>query len=100
MTLIRKLLRTDGSAMDLPPGKSMEWLRNLLRADALDTVTLRSLGSPRHVMLVDDQGYQKHLPINVAATELYLAQCVPGTMHKIRGDVVIVPDDDFKEVPA
>jgi hypothetical protein len=95
MSTIRKLYRTDGSAHDLPAGQSIEALRKLIGAEALDTVMLPMLGRPLHVMLVDDEGYRKYLPVNVKATELYLAHCVPGTKFKIRGDVVIVPDEDF-----
>jgi len=48
-----------------------------------------------HVMIVDDAGHQKGLPVNAAATALYHARCLPGTTHQIVGDVVIVPDSDF-----
>lgn len=99
-TLIRQVLRTDGSSQELPAGKSMEELAALIGAEVLDVVQLRSLGEPLHVMLLDDLGYSKHLPVNVEATKLYLAQCIPGTTHKIRGDVVIVPDDDCVEEEA
>lgn len=100
MPIIRKLLRADGTSMELPAGKGVEWLRNLIGADILDTVRLHLLGDPLHVMLLDDLGHPKRLPINPEATRLYLRHCVPGTQHCIRGDVVIVPDDDFAEVPA
>jgi hypothetical protein len=63
--------------------------------DTIDTVTLRHMGSPMHVMLVDDIGAAKKLPVNVEATRLYHLNCRPGTTHEIRGDVVIVPDEDF-----
>jgi hypothetical protein len=96
MSTIRKLIRTDGTVADVPPGQSIEDLRDLIGAQALDTVTLHRLGAQRpHVMLVDDRAYHKYLPVNVEATKLYLAQCRPGTKYKIRGDVVIVPDEDF-----
>jgi hypothetical protein len=32
--------------------------------------------------------------VNEKATALYLANCRPGTKHRIVGDVVIVFDDD------
>ncbi|MGH7462669.1 MAG: hypothetical protein ACREMA_16800, partial [Longimicrobiales bacterium] len=59
----------------------------------LDTVNLRDEG--RHVMLLDDLGHHKQLPVNQKASELYWSVCRPGTTHTIRGDVVIVRDDDF-----
>ena len=92
---VRKLIRTDGSTMALPSGRSMEWLRTLIKADTLDTVNLRHLGEPAQVMLLDDEGYAKGLPVNAEATQLYLANCRPGTTHQIRGDVVVVFDHDF-----
>lgn len=92
---MRKLIRADGSTMALPKRQSMEWLRQLIGADTLDTVNLRHLGRPTHVMLVDDNGHAKGRPVNAEATRLYLANCRPGTVHEIVGDVVIVPDEDF-----
>jgi len=93
--MMRKLIRADGSTMALPDGRPMEWLRTLIKADTLDTVNLRHLGQPAHVMLLDDAGHAKGLPVNAEATKLYLANCRPGTTHQIRGDVVVVPDMDF-----
>lgn len=92
---MRKLIRADGSTMDLPAGKSMEWLRNQIGADTLTTVTLRHMGNLMHVMLLDDVGHAKGLPFNAMATELYHQNCKPGTTHPILGDVVICPDEDF-----
>lgn len=97
---MRKLIRADGSTTAVPPGRPMEWLRTLIKADTLDTVSLRHMGHPLHVMLVDDNGHAKGLPVNVEATKLYHANCVKGTQHVIRGDVVVVPDDDFAPAPA
>lgn len=67
-------------------------LRKLVAAELFDTVRL---ADRVHVMLVDDEGYAKELPVNEKATALYLERCYPGTTHQILGDVVIVPDDDF-----
>lgn len=79
--------------MDTP--KTMAECHKLIGADVLDTVNLRHMGHPLHVMLVDDQGHSKRLPVNVEATRLYHKNCRPNTTHTIRGDVVVVPDDDF-----
>lgn len=95
MTVIRRLYRADGRIDDLAGPHSIEDLRAMIGADTLDTVNLRHLGFPMHVMLVDDSGYGKGLPVNAEATKLYHANCVPGTTHQIRGDVIVVPDDDF-----
>lgn len=48
------------------------------------------------VMLVDDLGHSKGLPVNDAATELYHSVCRPGATWEIRGDVVIANDSDFE----
>jgi hypothetical protein len=67
----------------------------MIGADMIDTVVLRHLGHPVQVMIVDDTGMIDGKPVNVKATELYHANCHPGTTHQIHGDVVVVPDDDF-----
>jgi hypothetical protein len=102
--VIRRLIRANGTTQELTGPHAMSDLHLLLGADALDTVVLRHLGEPRQVMLLDDLGHNKGLPVNVEATKLYHANCRPGTTHQILGDVVVVPDDDFatrqiKQVP-
>lgn len=89
---MRKIIRTDGSEEQIDSKKSMAALKDIIGADSIDTVLLRGRV---HVMLVDDLGHSKNLPVNEAATALYLQKCRPGTTHQIRGDVVIVPDEDF-----
>jgi hypothetical protein len=89
---MRKLIRTDGTEEPLIGPLSMTAIRALIGADVCDHVTL----SDRvHVMILDDLGHKKGLPVNAKATALYHARCIPGTTHQIRGDVVIVPDSDF-----
>jgi hypothetical protein len=112
MTLIRKLIRTDGTSQDLPAAVTMKEVHELIGADGLDTVSLHHLGTPLHVMMVDDRGYEFEViehagnhfehrptralkPVNVEATRLYLLNCKPGTTHQIVGDVVVLPDEDF-----
>jgi hypothetical protein len=109
---MRKLIKTDGTEIDLIGPTSMEDIRRMIGANMLDTVGLRHMGLPLHVMCVDDGGWEcedvqhsaTHFerrpvralkPINEKATELYLANCRPGTTHQIVGDVVIVPDEDY-----
>jgi hypothetical protein len=88
----RKLIRHDGTEIDT--GRlTIGDVEKLIGAELLDTVNLRDAHG--HVMLVDDLGHRKGLPINMKATALYLTVCRPETKHQIRGDVVIVPDGDF-----
>lgn len=90
MTHTRKLIRADGTEAVLHGPHAIQDVCQMLGADALDTV---SLADRIHVMLVDDDGIQKNLPVNPAATRLY--QDARGIPHQIRGDVVIVPDSDY-----
>jgi hypothetical protein len=91
----RRIIRADGSVEQLDERLTMAEIRRRLGAQTLDTVQLRHLGRPVVVMIVDDSGHQKGLPLNAQATDLYLANCQPGTTHMIRGDVAVVPDSDF-----
>lgn len=91
--LARKVIRTDGTEQLLDAPVSISQIEKLIHAELLDTVNMRDAG--RHVMLVDDNGISKGLPVNEKATQLYHSVCIPGTTHQIHGDVVIVPDDDF-----
>lgn len=89
---VRKVIRATGLEEPISIKMSMASLRKLVAADLFDTVLL---ADRVHVMLVDDQGYSKELPVNEKATALYLERCYPGTTHQILGDVIVVPDDDF-----
>jgi hypothetical protein len=95
MTITRKLIRADGTEAELIGPHALDDVRQMIGADTLDTVALRHLGQPLHVMLLDDLGYAKQLPVNDKATELYLENCHPHVTHQIRGDVVVVPDGDY-----
>lgn len=76
---------------------TMKLIQELIEAQGVDTVSLRSRGAPLRVMVVDDLGHPKGLPINEAATALYHEQCRPGSNPPpIRGDVAIVFDHDFE----
>ncbi|MCA8017779.1 hypothetical protein [Burkholderia metallica] len=89
---IRKLIRTDGTELAFDRPLPIREVARRIGADVLDTVVL---ADRKHVMLVDDIGIEKDLPVNPEATRLYHEVCVPGTTHQIRGDVVIVPDADY-----
>lgn len=91
----RRILRVDGTEQTLASRRSMSELEKIIGADGLDTVPLRHLGRPLQVMVVDDLGHPRGRPINERATELYRANCRPGTTHVIRGDVAIVFDEDY-----
>jgi hypothetical protein len=109
---MRKLIRANGVTIDLPERLSMLAIRELIGARVCDSVCLRHLGEPLHVMILDDEGWETmavertdgslelvplfaRRPVNDQATELYHANCWPGTKIPILGDVVIVPDSDF-----
>lgn len=110
--MTRQLIRIDGTVQELPKRLSMRKIRELIGAEALDTVSLHHMGLPLHVMIVDDHGYdtkaitdgnstllvpmKARKPVNAEATRLYHLNCMPGTTHQIVGDVVIVPDEDFE----
>jgi hypothetical protein len=109
--ITRRLLRTDGTSEDLPAPVTIKQIEKLIGARCIDCVNLRHMGDPRHVMCVDDAGYEVEAvedgnvttlvpvrplkPINLEATRLYHLNCAPGTTHAIVGDVVILPDEDF-----
>lgn len=71
---------------------AMDTIKSAIGADILDTVNLRD----GRLMLVDDQGHEKELPINANATRFYLHVTRRGTSHVIRGDVAIARDADFE----
>lgn len=95
MSAQRRVIRVDGTEEALPKRVTMNEISRLIGASSLDTVNLRHLGYPLWVMVVDDLGHPNGLPVNPKATELYHANCRPGATHTIRGDVVIVADEDF-----
>lgn len=110
-----QIIRTDGrdELLELPKLRVFAQLEKLLDAASLDGVNLRD----GRVMFVDDNGYEcetiehpatetcpftlevrpirARKPLNEKATALYHSVCVPGTTHRIVGDVAIVRDEDF-----
>ena len=91
--LVNVCLRASGAQETLAPGLSMSKARKLMGADFFDVVNLHD----GRIMLVDDLGLEKDLPINAAATSLYHSVCVPGTTWPIRGDVIIVLDANYED---
>ena len=56
--MIRKLIKTDGTEQDLIGPTSIQDIQTLIGADCLDTVIMRHMGPPLHVMLIDDNGWE------------------------------------------
>lgn len=98
MTIKRALIKTDGTVVALENPQSIDQVSDLIGAESFDSVSLHHMGYPLHVMIVDDFGLAKDLPVNHHATILYHLNCKPGTATEILGDVVILPDSDFSEV--
>lgn len=89
-------IRVDGRITPLTDRVTMDICEAVIRPrSCTDVVQLKHLGSPMMVMVVDDTGMVDHRPVNPIATALYHANCVPGTVFPICGDVVIAPDEDF-----
>lgn len=104
-------MRADGTREDFAAPLGINAISVLIGADTCDTVNLRHMGRPLHVMVIDDAGWATESvragnvinvvathalrPINPQATALYLRNCVPGTTHRIAGDVFVCPDSDF-----
>lgn len=92
----RYYLTVLGTALPFSLPMSMDAIRTLMNADALDTVVIdRKDGRAKTVMLVDDAGHDKGLPMNIEATRMYHAVRQPGTTYVIRGPVFVCPDQDF-----
>jgi len=99
MTIKRAILKVDGSVIPFEKSMSIFAVYRTLGAKSVDSISLHHMGYPLHVMMIDDQGHLKGLPVNAQATALYHLNCKPDTTHEIRGDAIIVPDSDFSEVP-
>lgn len=80
------VLRTSGVQEPLAAFPTLAAIRELIGAQTLDTFRTRD----GRTVYVDDNGHERDLPLNPAATKIYRAICRPGTTHEIRGDVVIV----------
>lgn len=91
----RRVIRVDGTEEQLPHAITMRRALDLIGADTIDTVSLKHLGGPLQVMLVDDAGMIDDKPINQKATALYHANSRAGNPHSIHGDVVVLFDEDF-----
>ena len=90
-----EVIRTDGTKRvheTTARGQSlMTFVQALIGANISDKVNLRD----GRIMIVDDLGHQKGLPVNEEGTRLYHGVYKPGFKHKIVGFVAICQDDDF-----
>jgi Domain of unknown function (DUF3846) len=96
MNTLRCLFYATGQRVDFPEPLTMADIRDLIGAQTTDQVVLVD---GRHVMIVDDQGHAKGLPLNETGTRLYWERCGGEVDHYIVGDVVVVPDSDFAGSP-
>ena len=115
------VIRTDGT--EETHNARFDQVAKLIGATSLDTVNLfrnpensKALNMRRPVMAVDDNGYETRQvqhppngaafrlemvpvralkPENPRATAWYHSVCIPGTTHKIVGDVAIFDDEDL-----
>lgn len=94
---MNRIIRANGETEPIPYPPKVDYISEKLGSEVLDAVYLHHLGLPIQVMWVDDHGIDKQLPINEAATGLYLANCKPGSKGKIYGDVAIVYENDLTD---
>jgi hypothetical protein len=87
-----RIIHTDGHETLIPDG---DWdaVHKELGTDILDHFTCTN----GDLVMVDDLGHGKRLPINKKASELYWARCKPGTTHPIVGPVAVIPAKDNPE---
>lgn len=88
---MRKLLHTDGTFLDFHKPVPMDEIRGYLGTTSLHVILLKDR---IHVMIIDDFGATKELPVNQAATAHYWEKCGGPVDWFIRGDAFICPDSD------
>jgi hypothetical protein len=91
------IIRTDGAEAVHGERPTMAMVLAAIGAPALDTVRIGRANTPPddQIMLVDDTGALRGLPVNAKATALYHRVCKPGTTFEICGDVVLTYDRYF-----
>lgn len=92
--LKRQVIKATGAAAEILVPITIPEAEKAIGALFIDTFNLRDSGG--HVMLIDREAKKKGLPVNEVATGLFWAHCRPGSKHTIRGDVVIVPNNDYE----
>ncbi|CAM2143700.1 DUF3846 domain-containing protein [Pararobbsia alpina] len=88
--IMRKVLRVDGTVELLERRHSIGEISELINSDCSDSFMLVD---GVHVCIIDDNGIDKGLPVNVLATALYHQRS--RGIGEIYGDAVVVPDFDF-----
>ena len=90
-TLQRMILRANGATEPLEEPAGLDAFNRATDEALPFTVRLPD----GWVMMGDDNGIAKGLPVNEAATALYHSVCRPGTTHKVHGDVLVTVEADF-----
>jgi hypothetical protein len=88
------IIRTDGTEESHEERPTMSLCLAAIQASALETIPIGRANTPPddQIMLVDDTGALRDLPVNAKATALDQAICVPGNPHHIHGDVIVTYD--------
>lgn len=90
----RRMIAIEGSQQGISESQTMKQIGDMIGADCCSAIMLKH----GMVMLIDDAGQEKKLPINYLATAIVYGSQPYGIEREIRGDVVIAPDTDFEEV--
>lgn len=87
------IIRANGTEQVVEEAPTLSSVHEALKCDCIDALRLSTYSINQAVMLVDDSGMLKRLPVNVKATALYRA--VVDTPYSIHGDVIVCSDMDF-----
>lgn len=90
----RRMIAVEGNQSGLSESLSVKQIADLIAADCCSVIMLKH----GMVMLINDAGQEKNLPINYLATAIVYGAQPYGIEKEIRGDVVIAPDTDFEAV--
>lgn len=89
----RFILHCDGRKTPIPEPVDYEDAADLIGATLLNVVDLRD----GRMLMVDESGHPKGLPLNPFGTNLYRSVCRPGTTSTVVGDVLVVPAVEFPD---
>lgn len=90
----RRMIAIEGNQLGLNASHTVDEIADMIGTEDLSVIKLKH----GMVMLIDDAGQEKKLPINYLATAIVYGSQPYGIEREIRGDVVIAPDTDFEEV--
>src|SRR5262245_54888766 len=95
------ILRANGEMEDLPGPLSLEQMQKAV-GGYIEFVTLRIVGRERHIMIVNEEGLLKDLPVNPQATALYVEATRGAAVTPIVGDVILAtlrnPGEDNESI--